>query len=66
MDNFCMYSSILLNTDCLPEFSSMDQASPNCVVLGDAAKYFTYQAVNQAFRVLMELENPVLISMGQG
>lgn len=56
----CAYSS----TGLLPEFDSVDKTNPNCVVIGDAAEKFSYQNLNEAFRVLME--KPVLFSLGQG
>lgn len=56
---------------CLPleirsEFDQIDTSNPNCVVMADAGDGFTYENMNQAFRVLMELERPVLISLGKG
>lgn len=53
-------------TGVLPEFDSIDKTNPNCVVIGDAAENFSYQNLNEAFRVLVGLEKPVLFSMGQG
>lgn len=50
----------------LPEFDSVDKTNPNCVVIGDAAEKFTYQNLNEAFRVLIGLEKPVLFSLGGG
>uniref|UniRef100_A0A3Q3WZI2 Phospholysine phosphohistidine inorganic pyrophosphate phosphatase n=1 Tax=Mola mola TaxID=94237 RepID=A0A3Q3WZI2_MOLML len=50
----------------LPEFDSVDKTNPNCVVIGDAAEKFSYQNLNEAFRVLLELEKPVLFALGQG
>nr|XP_046234165.1 phospholysine phosphohistidine inorganic pyrophosphate phosphatase [Scatophagus argus]XP_046234166.1 phospholysine phosphohistidine inorganic pyrophosphate phosphatase [Scatophagus argus]XP_046234167.1 phospholysine phosphohistidine inorganic pyrophosphate phosphatase [Scatophagus argus] len=50
----------------LPEFDSVDKTNPNCVVIGDAAEKFSYQNLNEAFRVLLGLEKPVLMSLGQG
>lgn len=50
----------------LPEFDSVDKTKPNCVVIGDAAENFSYQNLNDAFRVLIGLEKPVLFSLGQG
>lgn len=50
----------------LPEFDGVDKAEPNCVVIGDAAEKFSYQNLNEAFRVLTGLEKPVLFSLGQG
>ncbi|MFW2374623.1 MAG: TIGR01458 family HAD-type hydrolase [Gammaproteobacteria bacterium] len=46
------------------EFSDLDSRHPNAVVLGDAAEYFTYNKLNQAFRVLMQEESIPLIAMG--
>ncbi|KTF80579.1 hypothetical protein cypCar_00038769 [Cyprinus carpio] len=45
---------------------SVDVSSPNCVVIGDAADNFSYQNLNEAFRVLIGLEKPLLFSLGQG
>lgn len=50
----------------LPEFDGVDKADPNCVVIGDAAEKFSYQNLNEAFRVLIGLEKPALFSLGQG
>ncbi len=50
----------------LPEFDGVDKTNPNCVVIGDAAENFSYQNLNDAFRVLIGLEKPVLFSLGQG
>lgn len=58
----CVYSSAGL----LPEFDSVDKTNPNCVVIGDAAENFSYLNLNEAFRVLIGLEKPVLFSLGQG
>lgn len=48
------------------EFAQVDTSNPNCVVIADAGENFSYQNVNKAFQVLMELESPVLISLGRG
>lgn len=53
-------------SDLMAEFDGVDKTSPNCVVIGDAADKFSYQNLNEAFRVLIGLENPVLFSLGQG
>lgn len=50
----------------VPEFTEIDKANPNCVVIGDAAEKFTYANLNEAFRVLIGMEKPVLISLGSG
>ncbi|XP_064169816.1 phospholysine phosphohistidine inorganic pyrophosphate phosphatase [Anguilla rostrata] len=52
--------------DLLPEFKDIDNTNPNCVVIGDAADKFSYQNLNDAFRVLIQLEKPVLFSLGRG
>lgn len=46
------------------DFSDLDTEQPNAVVLGDTAEYFTYNKLNEAFRVLMQDESVPLISMG--
>lgn len=58
----CVYSAAGL----LSEFDSVDKTNPNCVVIGDAAEKFSYQNLNEAFRVLLDTEKPVLFSLGQG
>ncbi|XP_043087205.1 phospholysine phosphohistidine inorganic pyrophosphate phosphatase isoform X2 [Puntigrus tetrazona] len=57
---------LLVHDDLIPEFDGVDMSSPNCVVIGDAADNFSYQNLNEAFRVLIGLENPLLFSLGQG
>ncbi|XP_033963312.1 phospholysine phosphohistidine inorganic pyrophosphate phosphatase [Pseudochaenichthys georgianus] len=57
---------LLVYDGLLPEFDSVDKTNPNCVVIGDAAEKFTYQNLNEAFRVLIGLEKPVLFSLGGG
>ncbi|XP_077677565.1 phospholysine phosphohistidine inorganic pyrophosphate phosphatase isoform X2 [Eretmochelys imbricata] len=57
---------LLVHDDLVPEFDQLDKANPNCVVIGDAADNFSYKNLNEAFRVLIGLENPILISLGRG
>ncbi|XP_066476765.1 phospholysine phosphohistidine inorganic pyrophosphate phosphatase isoform X2 [Tiliqua scincoides] len=57
---------LLIHHDVAPEFADIDKANPNCVVVGDAADNFSYKNLNEAFQVLIGLENPVLISLGRG
>uniref|UniRef100_A0A8B9DC96 Phospholysine phosphohistidine inorganic pyrophosphate phosphatase n=1 Tax=Anser cygnoides TaxID=8845 RepID=A0A8B9DC96_ANSCY len=57
---------LLVHDDLIPEFAEIDKTNPNCVVVGDAAENFSYANVNEAFRVLIGLEKPVLISLGRG
>lgn len=63
-----MEKSVIFNffLDVVPEFAGVDKSNPNCVVVGDAAENFSYKNLNEAFRVLIGLDNPVLISMGRG
>lgn len=46
------------------EFDGMDLSNPNCVVMGDAEEYFHYDSLNQVFRKLMDMQNPILFSLG--
>ena len=55
-----------ISVDVMREFEGMDCSNPNCVVIGDAAEHFTYEAMNDAFRVLIGLQDKVLIAMGAG
>ncbi|XP_060237254.1 phospholysine phosphohistidine inorganic pyrophosphate phosphatase isoform X2 [Meriones unguiculatus] len=57
---------LLIHDGVRSEFGDIDMSNPNCVVIGDAGEGFSYQNMNKAFQVLMELENPVLISLGKG
>uniref|UniRef100_A0A8C5WK31 Phospholysine phosphohistidine inorganic pyrophosphate phosphatase n=1 Tax=Leptobrachium leishanense TaxID=445787 RepID=A0A8C5WK31_9ANUR len=57
---------LLVHDDLLPEFDSMDKSNPNCVVMGDAAENFSYQNLNRAFQALLNMEKPILISLGKG
>ncbi|XP_028917201.1 phospholysine phosphohistidine inorganic pyrophosphate phosphatase [Ornithorhynchus anatinus] len=57
---------LLVHDAVRPEFDRIDRTNPNCVVVADAGEDFSYQKVNEAFRVLMSLENPVLLSLGKG
>ncbi|XP_063291108.1 phospholysine phosphohistidine inorganic pyrophosphate phosphatase [Pelobates fuscus] len=57
---------LLVHDDLLPEFDSTDKSDPNCVVIGDAAENFSYQNVNHAFQVLLNMDKPILISLGKG
>jgi phospholysine phosphohistidine inorganic pyrophosphate phosphatase len=55
----------------MPDYEGVDVSDPNCVVLGDATDAFTYQRLNEAFRLLMRQQDEpgkrgVLISLGNG
>lgn len=57
---------LLVHDGVRSEFDQIDTSNPNCVVIADAGEGLSYQNMNKAFRVLMELESPVLISLGKG
>ncbi|XP_011674256.1 phospholysine phosphohistidine inorganic pyrophosphate phosphatase [Strongylocentrotus purpuratus] len=58
---------LLVYPGVLPEFEAFDLgAKPTCVVVGDAADIFNYETMNNTFRKLLEMDPPVLISMGVG
>ncbi|KAG8223869.1 hypothetical protein J437_LFUL005433 [Ladona fulva] len=57
---------LLVHPKVLIDFKDVDQSNPNCVVVGDAAEHFTYERMNSAFRLLMELKNPKLFTLGRG
>lgn len=57
---------LLVHDGVRSEFAQVDTSNPNCVVIADAGESFSYQNMNKAFQVLMELDNPVLISLGRG
>ncbi|KAM4851435.1 phospholysine phosphohistidine inorganic pyrophosphate phosphatase isoform 2-T2 [Thomomys bottae] len=57
---------LLIHEGVRSEFDHIDTSNPNCVVIADAGEDFSYQNMNKAFQVLMELETPVLISLGKG
>ena len=57
---------LLVHSSALPDYSDVDCSNPNCIVLGDACEVFNYDNMNKAFRILINSEQPVLISLGQG
>ena len=57
----------LVHPDALPDYEGVDTSNPNAVVMADAAESFTYDTLNQAFRILIkQKETGTLISLGQG
>jgi len=46
------------------DFVGCDFSNPNCVIMGDAEEDYTYANLNAAFRVLLESERKLLISLG--
>lgn len=57
---------LIFSAGLLSEFDNLDKTNPNCVLIGDAAEKFSYQNLNNAFRILLKTENPLLLSLGQG
>ncbi|KAG8517450.1 Phospholysine phosphohistidine inorganic pyrophosphate phosphatase [Galemys pyrenaicus] len=57
---------LLVHDGIRSEFDQIDKSNPNCVVIADAGEGFSYQNMNRAFQLLMQLDNPVLISLGKG
>ena len=55
---------LLISPELMGDFDGIDRVDPNCVVIGDAANEFTYSNLNKAFNLLMQLETPILITMG--
>lgn len=55
---------IIVHDKAIDAFSDVNQQDPNCVLLGDAGKNFSYEKLNNAFHLL--LKTPMLISMGYG
>ena len=52
----------LLQDDAMEDFAGLDMTNPNAVVVGLAPDYFTYEHLNQAFRLLMSNEDCMLIA----
>lgn len=53
----------------LPDYEGLDTHDPNCVVLADATDVFSYDSLNDAFRLLMDQQSKgcgTLISLGKG
>ncbi|VDN18502.1 unnamed protein product [Gongylonema pulchrum] len=48
------------------QFEDIDTSNPNCVLMGDAEEGFNYQTMNAAFRALLSMDNPLIITLGSG
>ncbi|RUS71157.1 hypothetical protein EGW08_021083 [Elysia chlorotica] len=57
---------LLVHPDAMADFAKIEQSEPNCVVIGDATHQFSYENLNKAFQCLMQLEQPILFSLGKG
>ncbi|RKZ94605.1 MAG: TIGR01458 family HAD-type hydrolase [Gammaproteobacteria bacterium] len=53
---------LLIHPNIQDEFKNLTEQSPDAVVIGDAAEYFNYNVLNEAFRLLMK--GAPLIAMG--
>ena len=56
----------LLQDDAMEDFAGLDMTNPNAVVVGLAPDYFTYEHLNQAFRLLINNEDCMLIAVYKG
>ncbi|XP_054262788.1 phospholysine phosphohistidine inorganic pyrophosphate phosphatase-like [Macrosteles quadrilineatus] len=57
---------LLVHKQVLKEFKDIETSDPNCVVIGDAGQNFTFDNLNKAFRLLIDLPEPVFFSLGSG
>lgn len=61
---------LLVHRDVLPEFEEcLNSADPNgrpCLVLADAEHDLSFENMNRAFRMLLNSEKPLLLSLGNG
>lgn len=57
---------LLVHKDALDDYADLEISEPNCVVVGDAAEQFNYENMNQAFRVLLDSDNPLVLALGTG
>ncbi|KAK6114049.1 TIGR01458 family HAD hydrolase [Brugia pahangi] len=57
---------ILVHKGVLEEFGDLNTNHPNCVLLGDAERGFTYETMNAAFRVLHDTDDPLIVTLGCG
>ncbi|VDM37045.1 unnamed protein product [Toxocara canis] len=57
---------LLVHQGALKEFADVVGEEPNCVLMGDAEETFSYDTMNQAFRVLAKLEDPLIVTVGFG
>lgn len=59
-----LHPHLLIYPDLREEFHNLGAGPPDCVPVGDAGESFTYDAMNAAFRVLMDSTHPRLLAMG--
>ena len=56
----------LLQDDVMEDFVGLDMTNPNAVVVGLAPDYFAYNHLNQAFRLLIDNKDCMLIAAYKG
>jgi len=54
---------LLIHPGLMPDFAGLATDTPNAVVIGDAAEGFSYQALNTAFRILIDQPGAPLIAL---
>ncbi|XP_046667317.1 phospholysine phosphohistidine inorganic pyrophosphate phosphatase-like [Homalodisca vitripennis] len=57
---------LVVHKQVMKEFKDIDTSDPNCVVLGDAGPNFSFENMNKAFRLLVDLAEPKFFSLGLG
>lgn len=57
---------LLLNPEALAEFDGIECSPPNAVVLGLAPSAFSYERLNEAFRLLLDVPDAPLIAVHKG
>ena len=62
LDQHNLKPSLLIHPNQLAEFSTLSPGAENAVLIGDAENSFTYQNMNQAFRLV--LDGAPLLAMG--
>jgi hypothetical protein len=48
------------------DFADVDTNDPNCLVIGDAGEYFSYQTMNAAFRFMLKQKEKKFFTLGRG
>eukprot|EP00923_Selenidium_pygospionis_P010484 GHVN01018220.1.p1 GENE.GHVN01018220.1~~GHVN01018220.1.p1 ORF type:complete len:182 (+),score=21.42 GHVN01018220.1:83-628(+) len=49
---------LLLSAAAATDFACVDQREPNCVIVGDSPEHFSYEKLNEAFRVITSSSAP--------
>lgn len=68
----CDFVVCAVHPDALGDYKDVDTSRPNCVVLADATSSFTYESLNSAFQLLINMDKcdnqdgSPLIALGKG